>query len=227
MNSMIGKSKNIKVELITGRVIVFWMIFVISCFIGILSSGIDRPQIFQFGPNENLFILDIRVNTIEKYLAVVAFCFLNSFIRGSNNYVLYSWITHNVQDKLPDETASVYESYKLSYIATIYHWFDWFMYMNILLSQIDMLLIEIAGDLIVTTILTAYYLRFKDIPNKKSQQIKSNQRLKSRLTSLRLTKYHFRRVKDIQVSPTSDDSLSPVPVKSEESPNEESCQFNV
>lgn len=188
--------------------------------------GLIDPKYFY---SDRMITYSFWIYALIPYKIILlssSFCFVNnySFIRGSNNYVLYSWITHNVQDKLPDVTASVYESYKLSYIATIYHWFDWFMYMNILLSQIDMLLIEIAGDLIVTTILTSYYLRFKDIPDKKSKPIKSHQRLKSRLTSLlRLTKSHSRRVKDIQVCPTSDDPLSPLPVKSEGSSNEESC----
>jgi hypothetical protein len=35
---------------------------------------------------------------------------------------------------------------------------DWFIYLNILLSQIDMLLAEIVADLMVSVLVTRYYL---------------------------------------------------------------------
>jgi hypothetical protein len=54
------------------------------------------------------------------------------------------------------------DAYTISFISTIYNWVDFFMYMNILLSQIDMLLIEISADLIMNAILTTYYLRSKN-----------------------------------------------------------------
>ena len=37
------------------------------------------------------------------------------------------------------------------------------MYMNILLSQIDMLLIEVIADLVMTSAVTSYYLNEKNI----------------------------------------------------------------
>jgi len=50
----------------------------------------------------------------------------------------------------------------------IYNWFDFFMYMNILLSQIDMLLVEVFSDLIVNYFLTKYYLSLKQVNNLES-----------------------------------------------------------
>jgi hypothetical protein len=46
----------------------------------------------------------------------------------------------------------------LAYRARI-HGSIFFMYMNILLTQIDMMFVEIGSDLIMTSILTSYYLR--------------------------------------------------------------------
>lgn len=155
-------TKNIKAEIITGRVIMVWVCFVI-CGLGYIISNDSDNHMFQFGPNEDLFILGICIDNEPKYMVVVSFCFINSIIRVTNNYVLSAWITHNVQDKKYDEAVNVYQSYNLSLIHIVYNWFDFFMYMNILMSQIDMLLIEVSADLIITFFLTAYYIRLKQI----------------------------------------------------------------
>lgn len=40
----------------------------------------------------------------------------------------------------------------------IYIWFDWFIYINILLEQVDMVIIEICTDLLMYVITTTYYV---------------------------------------------------------------------
>lgn len=50
----------------------------------------------------------------------------------------------------------------VGYVTTIYSWFDWFLNYNILLSQIDLLLIEICIDMIMSYILTTYYIKEYD-----------------------------------------------------------------
>ena len=48
--------------------------------------------------------------------------------------------------------------YQIVMCNTIYTWFDWFIYINILLSQIDMVFVEITTDIVVTICITRYYL---------------------------------------------------------------------
>jgi hypothetical protein len=43
-------------------------------------------------------------------------------------------------------------------VNTIYTWVDWFIYINLLLSQLDMVLVEISTDIIVTFFITQNYL---------------------------------------------------------------------
>ena len=45
-------------------------------------------------------------------------------------------------------------------VSKIYFWFDWFIYMNMLLSQIDMILLESSVDVILSLYIM-YYLWFK------------------------------------------------------------------
>ena len=66
-----------------------------------------------------------------------------------------------IQDKSNTTPIKYKLSYELSFVYTIFNWFDFFMYMNILMSQIDMLFVEIFADLIITFILTTHYVNYK------------------------------------------------------------------
>jgi hypothetical protein len=68
------------------------------------------------------------------------------------------WITNQVQDVSKPVNVLKINAYEITCVSCLYIWFDFFMYMNILLAQIDMMLIEVGTDLITTTILTTYYL---------------------------------------------------------------------
>ena len=123
----------------------------------------DVSSLFSVGPNPDFFIFGICIDTFPKYGVVISFCFLNSGIRAINGNVLHSWIINEIQDvtRTTSVPVSISKACSLSFIHVIYNWFDFFMYINILLSQIDMLLIEIFADLIVTGCVTIYYLRAK------------------------------------------------------------------
>jgi len=147
-------------ELKTGRGIILWILITIACMIFIVANN-NKSHIFQFGPNEELVIVGICIDSYDKYFFVVSFCFINSGIRVLNINVLHPWIINIVQDIKNIDYVDEFKSYELSYIHAIYNWFDFFMYMNILMSQIDMLIVEVMADLIITTILTKYYLSTK------------------------------------------------------------------
>jgi hypothetical protein len=144
------------------RLVALWMGAIVAAMSIIASQDTNIP-IFQIGPNEKLIIFGIVINTTAKYVAVISFCFLNSGIRTLNHNILQPYIINVIQDK-ENKTAITYkQSYELSFVYTIYNWFDFFMYMNILMSQIDMLFIEIAADLIITFVLTTDYVKSKSI----------------------------------------------------------------
>jgi hypothetical protein len=82
--------------------------------------------------------------------------------------VLNPWIINEIQDVNNKTQISNCKAYPLVFISIIYNWFDFFMYMNILLSQIDMLLVEIFADLIVNYGITKHYLHLKQVDNDNS-----------------------------------------------------------
>ena len=146
-------------ETVIGRITLAW-IFTTMFAMGFFIHDISDNQIFKFGPNAGLFIMDICIDTNAKYCSVILFCFVNSGVRCMNHNILQSWLINTVQNK-EVLVVDTHQSYEISLISTVYNWFDFFLYMNILLSQIDMLLVEVFADLIVTFFLTTDYVRSK------------------------------------------------------------------
>jgi hypothetical protein len=92
---------------------------------------------------------------------IVLFCTINSAIRSLSHNFVNSWIINNIQDDKADKSKlNKRVAYQVSIINIIYTWVDWLLYMNILLSQIDMLMYEICSDIIVSIICNRYYLNY-------------------------------------------------------------------
>ena len=140
------------------------MFIIICCLTAIVynNSLYKKTNMFRIGPNPELYIIGICINTNLKYGILVSFCFINSGMRVMNINVLHSWIINELQDTKNKNIIDKNKAYIISLISVAYTWFDFFMYMNILLSQIDMLLIETFADLIMTFCLTTYYLKIKN-----------------------------------------------------------------
>jgi hypothetical protein len=142
------------IEIIISRIISFWIIGIMS----FLFFYTDKDT-FPIGPNPELYILHIQIDTNVKYISVVSFCFCNSVFRSLNHNILQPMIINTIQD-ITNKTTIMSNSlsYEISCISTIYNWFDFFMYMHILMSQIDLLFVEVSADIIMTIIITKYYL---------------------------------------------------------------------
>ena len=150
--------------LLFSRIMLFWILFVIIQ-ICILLKYIDSEQksYYTFGPNDNLFVVGLKVNTNAKYACIVIYCIINSAMRALRADVLAPWLIHNVQNNEPkDETAMAitkYSAYETTTINTVYIWFDYFLCLNIFLSQIDLMLYEVASDIIISNITAYCYLK--------------------------------------------------------------------
>jgi hypothetical protein len=146
-------------EILVSRGIFLWTILISGGLFYMIKYNDLNSKIYRFGPNPDLYILGFCVDSFPKYTGIVMFCLVNSGIRTLNNVILHSWITNQVRDISKPVSVSHSRAYEISCISCAYTWFDFFMYMNILLTQIDMMFVEIGSDLIMTSILTSYYLR--------------------------------------------------------------------
>lgn len=154
-----------------------WVTFIIISLIILLTHQKDKTNLsfYKLGPSDNLIILGIIINTPLKYIMIVIFSTLNSAIRSLSHNFVNSWIINNIQDDKADKSKlNKRVAYQVSIINIIYTWVDWLLYMNILLSQIDMLLYEIFSDIIVSVICNRYYLNKKKTDLDDDKQILLN-----------------------------------------------------
>ena len=143
----------------TIRILQGWTVAVLISLIVLLKKGTAFKDFYQFGPSENLVILGLVVNNYWLYAGIAFYSFFNTVIRNMNNQVVCAWITLVVHDTtIPkDEIPQAY-IYEITLMSSIYAYIDWFIYLNLVFSQIDIILIEFAGELFITFMVTRMYL---------------------------------------------------------------------
>lgn len=134
----------------------------VVCFILIFAfyAGSSVQQsFFTCGPNEHLQLLGVRIDTWTRYAAVVAYTVGSTCFRTLHVEVLSPWIMQSVQNNDAKCKYTMDHAMFVIMVSVVFTWLDWFMYLNILLSQLDFLLVEIAGNVWVTLLTTKQYMR--------------------------------------------------------------------
>jgi hypothetical protein len=138
------------------RLLWAWM-FIMT--IAMSALPFKNDPFFRIGPHADLVIFGAHVDTAAKYALVVAYTCINTVVRALQTEILQSWITNNVYDEKTPKTALIRKhAYEANVAKTIYIWFDFLMYMNILLTQIDLFLFETIGHVVTSFYTTRYYL---------------------------------------------------------------------
>jgi len=143
--------------ILTSRIVTGWVI--VCCVILVCIINKNDP-FYRFGPNENLKFIGITIDTGERYACIVTYCFLNTIIRQTVHNILQPWILLNIQDST--NKTHVKNAHEIVTLNTVYNWFDWFVYINLLLAQIDMIIVESVSEIIVTNVITFKYIRDKE-----------------------------------------------------------------
>jgi len=147
-------------ERITNRLLAVWIATIVATLSGLHQHMDSESQNFYtFGPNQGLVVFGLKVDTYSKYSLIVFYCFINSLLRSAYRDILLAWQTNSVQDiTKPKKKDMKWFAYEVSFITTIYGWMDWYIYINLLLTQVDMIMIEISSDLFMSFATTWYYL---------------------------------------------------------------------
>jgi hypothetical protein len=146
------------------RLFVAWMFCTLAMVVCLLvvNTG-PKPMFFRVGPHRNLYVLGFCIDTGTRYALIVSYSCVNSIVRAIQKDVLSPWLINNVQVTDRDGVHKAHVPFRLAMgataVNTTYTWLDWFMYMNILLAQADLMLIEIAADLAASLTMTAAYMR--------------------------------------------------------------------
>jgi hypothetical protein len=143
----------------TIRILQGWTVAIIISLLALLKKGSAFKNFYNIGPSENLIILGLEVNNFWMYSGIVFYSFFNTIIRNMNNQVVCAWITLVVHDTTisKDDISRLY-IYEITLMSSIYAYIDWFIYLNLVFSQIDIVVIEFAGELVITYMVTKMYL---------------------------------------------------------------------
>lgn len=152
-----------------------WMVVVVSATVATLfrevTAGQPLPAFFAFGPGVDLKVLGIAIDTPARYAVVVTYACVNACVRATHANVLVPWLVHRVQHdgngngdgdgngNARGAAVMAYQAYQAVLISTAYHWVDWATSLVFLLSQLDLLLIEMTADMLAAAATTAGYLR--------------------------------------------------------------------
>jgi len=157
--------------LIVSRIITSWMIIILTILLSYIFTNTEEfsgdTSFYRFGPHPELIILGITIDTPEKYGLIVLYAIINTIIRNLDHNIIAPWITLNVQNinaqftELKDEK----KQFEISIINTIYSWFDWLIYIHMLLAQVDMFLLELSTDVIAIYFVTRCYIKNRELRN--------------------------------------------------------------
>ena len=145
---------------IVSKIFIGWIV-IISLVLSFLlvNTNAEKKKFYRFGPHEDLWILGIQINTYWKWMGVVGYSFLNSIFRTVLHNYLNPWIINNIQDEeRSKQHLKKWNVYEVTTVAIVYNWTDWLLYMNILLAQIDMMIVEVVADVLMSLGTTYYYL---------------------------------------------------------------------
>lgn len=136
------------------RIASLWM------FLGLIIISSGKSSFYSSGPNEKLAIMGVRIDTYPKYFFLIIYTFVNTCIRASIHNIVSPWILLHVQDETKPWQKG---SYELSINLVLYIWFDWFVNMNVLLSQVDIAIIDLFTEVLMCVIITKNYKRLKSL----------------------------------------------------------------
>ena len=150
------------------------MIVILTILLSYIFANTEQfmgdTSFYRFGPNPELVILGIVIDTPQKYGLIVLYAVLKTIIRNLDHSIIAPWITLNIQNinALPTEDTEKKDTnkqFEISIINTIYSWFDWLIYIHMLLAQVDMFLLELTTDVIAIYFVTRWYIKNRAIDN--------------------------------------------------------------
>ena len=102
---------------------------------------------------------------------ILSYSIVNTCVRNTSHNIIGSWITLNIQDTTEEGkrnkiNLNKWYVYEISTVYTMYFWFDWFIYIHLLLAQIDIVLVEVVSDVSTNIFITWWYLKQVSEPDK-------------------------------------------------------------
>jgi len=146
--------------ILVSRIIALWTICV-GTSIGYTVSSTVSLTPYRIGPSSQFIILGITIDTMQKYIALCMYVIVNIMMRNMNFNIISPWLIQHVQNTLPLHIHSSH-AYHISVCFTLYGWLDSIIYIHVIMSQMDIVLLEIVTDVMINIYITRTYLMNKD-----------------------------------------------------------------
>lgn len=148
--------------LLCSRAIATWMVLIAGFICWVNQNNNDDP-FYRWGPHPDLVLFGVPIDSWPRYSCIVVYSLVNTSLRNVHTNIIQPYIVLHIQDTSPEamerkQHLSHPLAYEISLFSAVYSWFDWFIYMNLLLAQADMVLIETCTDVVLTLLITRWYL---------------------------------------------------------------------
>ena len=144
------------------RCIYAWMTFVVVVLYSVVSSSSSTAlPFFRIGPHDDFLFFGVPIDSYRRYVCLTMYSCLNSIVRTVHKNIVQAAMFNNILNKSAPMTFDIQQTTEISSVSTLYVWFDWFIYMNLTLSQMDMMIIEIVADTLTSIATTFVFMRLK------------------------------------------------------------------
>jgi hypothetical protein len=138
------------------------MVWLVVALVGFQSIDLFHTQFMTFGPSPETKLMTLTIDTWGKWSMVAITSFVSTCISDFTGDALIPWVTNCVQDYkakyIPYSKITIYIILQLYAVycncASIFA-------ISLMMSQIDFLMIRLAGDLLVNSFTTWKFLRHK------------------------------------------------------------------
>jgi len=152
---IVNDKKMIAVDKVN-KILLAWSGFCLAC-LSLALGNTSGGDFFSFGPSDKLVILDIKINTAFRYSVVLLYTIVSTLARTVLQEIVSPWLIQTIQNDKPKNEYALQHAQEIALGECFYRWFDWFMYMHILLAQIDMMIVELIGNLVAVSYTTRMY----------------------------------------------------------------------
>ena len=116
---------------------------------------------FEEYKNKNYRIYLENINNYLLYFLVMFYLFINTIIRNINTDYIKPWIILNLQNKNVSLDISNTYSYNIIIISTLYVYFDWYLSLVLIFTQLDIVLSSIVMEILLQIVMCRFYLKKK------------------------------------------------------------------
>ncbi len=141
---------------IASNVVFVWMI---TTLVILFSLGFISSEFVNFGPNDRLLFLGIKIDTWGKWLCVCIYTFINQIVTTYGLETISPWMINNVQNR-EQKIITIGKTQTLFYINIwyTYMWMSRIFGIQVFLSQLDIMCLVLITDLLCTNYVTKKYL---------------------------------------------------------------------